>query len=96
MEAAERNRLRTQSQSKASVSEEVTSMEWKDVEMSAQEVDLIYRMHRLVGDRWDLIAGRIPGRRVEEIERFWIMRQIEGSAGVAHDAVKRRRKKSNS
>ncbi|KAI4319983.1 hypothetical protein MLD38_033513 [Melastoma candidum] len=57
MEAAERNRLRTQSQSKASVSEEVTSMEWKDVEMSAQEVDLIYRMHRLVGDRMNETGG---------------------------------------
>lgn len=25
--------------------------------------------------RWDLIAGRIPGRKAAEIERFWIMRQ---------------------
>ncbi|KAF5947562.1 hypothetical protein HYC85_013519 [Camellia sinensis] len=23
---------------------------------------------------WDLIAGRIPGRKPEEIERFWIMK----------------------
>lgn len=28
--------------------------------------------------RWALIAGRIPGRKPEEIERFWIMRQEEG------------------
>lgn len=27
---------------------------------------------------WDLIAGRIPNRKPEEIERFWIM---------GHDAV---------
>ena len=27
--------------------------------------------------RWDLIAGRIPGRNAEEIERFWIMRHWE-------------------
>ena len=24
--------------------------------------------------RWGLIAGRIPGRKAEEIERFWIMK----------------------
>ncbi|OIV94934.1 hypothetical protein TanjilG_22131 [Lupinus angustifolius] len=42
--------------------------------MNEQEEDLIRRMYGLVGDRWDLIAGRIPGRKAEEIERFWIMR----------------------
>uniref|UniRef100_A0A7N2KV44 Myb-like domain-containing protein n=1 Tax=Quercus lobata TaxID=97700 RepID=A0A7N2KV44_QUELO len=26
---------------------------------------------------WDLIAGRIPGRKPEDIERFWIMRHGE-------------------
>jgi len=28
---------------------------------------------RLYLNRWNLIAGRIPGRKAEEIERFWIM-----------------------
>jgi len=28
--------------------------------------------------RWDLIAGRIPGRKPEEIERYWIMTHLEG------------------
>ncbi|XP_057950463.1 MYB-like transcription factor ETC3 [Malania oleifera] len=55
-------------------SEEVSSIEWENISMSEQEEDLILRMHRLVGDRWDLIAGRIPGRTAEEIERFWILR----------------------
>ncbi|XP_015964525.2 MYB-like transcription factor ETC3 [Arachis duranensis] len=55
-------------------SEEVSSNEWEFIEMSEQEEDLIRRMYGLVGDRWDLIAGRIPGRKAEEIERFWIMR----------------------
>lgn len=27
-----------------------------------------------IDNRWDLIAGRIPGRKPEEVERFWIMR----------------------
>ncbi|WCJ36795.1 MYB-like transcription factor ETC2 [Euphorbia peplus] len=55
-------------------SDEVDSGEWEFISMTEQEEDLICRMFRLVGDRWDLIAGRIPGRKAEEIERFWIMR----------------------
>ncbi|MQM05794.1 hypothetical protein Taro_038612 [Colocasia esculenta] len=58
-------------------SEEVSSIEWEFIDMTEQEEDLIYRMYRLVGDRWSLIAGRIPGRKPEEIERFWIMRHSE-------------------
>ncbi|GLJ07964.1 hypothetical protein SUGI_0078600 [Cryptomeria japonica] len=30
--------------------------------ISADEEDLILRLHTLVGNRWSLIAGRIPGR----------------------------------
>ncbi|KAL9256318.1 Transcription factor TRY-like protein [Drosera capensis] len=63
---------------KRSVSEEVSSIEWEAISMTEQEEDLIYRMYGLVGDRWDLIAGRVPGRKPEEIERFWIMQQREG------------------
>ncbi|KAI4311447.1 hypothetical protein MLD38_036343 [Melastoma candidum] len=55
-------------------SDEASSIEWEFISMSEQEEDLIYRMYQLVGDRWGLIAGRIPGRKAEEIERFWIMR----------------------
>jgi len=28
--------------------------------------------------RWDLIAGRIPGRTAEEIEEYWTMRERQG------------------
>ncbi|WCJ22390.1 Histone H3 [Euphorbia peplus] len=52
----------------------VSSIEWDFINMSEQEEDLIYRMYSLVGDRWSLIAGRVPGRKAEEIERFWIMK----------------------
>ncbi|XP_071725212.1 MYB-like transcription factor ETC3 [Rutidosis leptorrhynchoides] len=58
-------------------SEEVSSIEWEFINMSEQEEDLISRMYKLVGDKWELIAGRIPGRKAEEIERFWIMRHGE-------------------
>lgn len=60
--------------------EEVSSDEWSFLKMSEQEEDLIYRMYRLVGDRWDLIAGRVPGREADEIERFWIMKHGESFA----------------
>lgn len=30
--------------------------------------------------RWALIAGRIPGRTAEEIERFWIMKHSDAFA----------------
>ncbi|XP_022159377.1 transcription factor TRY-like isoform X2 [Momordica charantia] len=61
-------------------SEEVSSTRWQLITMTAQEEDLIHRMHKLIGDRWDLIAGRIPGRKPEEIERYWIMTHLEGFA----------------
>ncbi|XP_047313296.1 MYB-like transcription factor ETC3 isoform X1 [Impatiens glandulifera] len=61
--------------------EEVSSIAWQFLDMSEQEEDMVYRMHRLVGERWALIAGRIPGRKAVEIERFWLMRHVEGLAG---------------
>ncbi|KAF3326241.1 transcription factor TRY [Carex littledalei] len=69
-----------QQKEKVSDFEEVTSIKWEMINMTDQEEDLIYRMYRLVGDRWSLIAGRIPGRKPEEIERFWIMKHGEGFA----------------
>ncbi|XP_019439820.1 PREDICTED: MYB-like transcription factor ETC3 isoform X2 [Lupinus angustifolius] len=41
------------------------------VEFSEDEEDIIAKMFRLVGERWSLIAGRIPGRTAEEIEKYW-------------------------
>ncbi|XP_039016351.1 MYB-like transcription factor ETC3 [Hibiscus syriacus] len=41
------------------------------VEFSEDEEMLIARMFNLVGQRWSLIAGRIPGRTAEEIEKYW-------------------------
>ncbi|KAJ8457800.1 hypothetical protein OPV22_030726 [Ensete ventricosum] len=77
-------RKRQRRTSKRCVSEEVSSVAWELIDMTEQEEDLINRMYRLVGDRWDLIAGRIPGRKPEEIERFWIMRHREDFAAKRH------------
>ncbi|KAF8380086.1 hypothetical protein HHK36_027556 [Tetracentron sinense] len=74
-------RRRKQAKTTSPDSQEVSSIEWEFINMTEQEEDLIYRMHRLVGDRWALIAGRIPGRKAEEIERYWVMRHGEGFAG---------------
>ncbi|EOA38963.1 hypothetical protein CARUB_v10011382mg [Capsella rubella] len=58
----------------SSSDQEVSSLEWEEIAMAQEEDDLICRMYKLVGERWDLIAGRIPGRTAEEIERFWVMK----------------------
>ncbi|CAN8310889.1 unnamed protein product [Cochlearia groenlandica] len=58
----------------ASSSQEVSSLEWEVIAMTQEEEDLISRMYKLVGERWELIAGRIPGRTAQEIERFWVMK----------------------
>ncbi|KAE8075740.1 hypothetical protein FH972_014430 [Carpinus fangiana] len=44
------------------------------LEFSEDEETLITRMYNLVGERWSLIAGRIPGRTAEEIEKYWTSR----------------------
>ncbi|XWS15576.1 hypothetical protein CRYUN_Cryun34aG0012600 [Craigia yunnanensis] len=49
------------------------------VEFSEDEEMLIAKMFNLVGERWSLIAGRIPGRTAEEIEKYWTSRHCSGS-----------------
>uniref|UniRef100_A0A7N0VIE3 MYB transcription factor n=1 Tax=Kalanchoe fedtschenkoi TaxID=63787 RepID=A0A7N0VIE3_KALFE len=38
---------------------------------SEDEVDLLLRLHKLLGNRWSLIAGRLPGRTANDVKNYW-------------------------
>ncbi|KAF4371098.1 hypothetical protein F8388_020825 [Cannabis sativa] len=45
-------------------------------EFEEDEVDLLLRLHKLLGNRqintrWSLIAGRIPGRTANDVKNYW-------------------------
>ncbi|KAK8532300.1 hypothetical protein V6N12_053745 [Hibiscus sabdariffa] len=35
------------------------------------EVDLIIRLHNLLGNKWSLIAGRLPGRTANDVKNYY-------------------------
>ncbi|OWM84112.1 transcription factor MYB123-like [Punica granatum] len=39
--------------------------------ISDDEEELIVRLHKLLGNRWSLIAGRLPGRTDGDIKNYW-------------------------
>ncbi|KAJ4971152.1 hypothetical protein NE237_004251 [Protea cynaroides] len=40
-------------------------------EFTDEEDDLIFRLHKLLGNRWSLIAGRISGRTANDVKNHW-------------------------
>ncbi|KAL0801501.1 hypothetical protein Bca101_056677 [Brassica carinata] len=45
--------------------------EIKPINFSKDEDDLILKLHALLGNRWSLIAGRLPGRTEDEVRIHW-------------------------
>ncbi|XP_060174502.1 transcription factor MYB114-like [Lycium barbarum] len=45
-------------------------------DFSSDEVDLILRLHKLLGNRWSLIAGRLPGRTANDVKNCWNTRLL--------------------
>ncbi|KAL3736030.1 hypothetical protein ACJRO7_025046 [Eucalyptus globulus] len=51
--------------------------------ITLDEEELIIRLHNLLGNRWSLIAGRLPGRTDNEIKNYWnttIGRKLQSSS----------------
>ncbi|KAK7285763.1 hypothetical protein RJT34_20544 [Clitoria ternatea] len=59
--------------------------------ITPEEDDLIIRMHSLLGNRWSLIAGRLPGRTDNEIKNYWnthLSKKLKNQASSEPDTHK--------
>ncbi|MED6197143.1 transcription factor [Stylosanthes scabra] len=61
--------------------------------ITPEEDDLIIRMHSLLGNRWSLIAGRLPGRTDNEIKNYWNTHLSKKLLRNQQDPKKKKKKK---
>ncbi|GLT36553.1 hypothetical protein SLA2020_109240 [Shorea laevis] len=66
----------------------------KHGDFSEEEEDLVVRLHKLLGNRWSLIAGRVPGRTDNQVKNFWNTR-LRKKLGIEKTKVKATRSRSS-
>ncbi|KAL4342166.1 hypothetical protein GQ457_08G014940 [Hibiscus cannabinus] len=52
---------------------------------AADEVDLIIRLHNLLGNRWSLIAGRLPGRTANDVKNYFNTHLVKKKVASSSD-----------
>ncbi|KAL9267457.1 Myb-related protein [Drosera capensis] len=57
---------------------------------SEEEDDLIVKLHSLLGNKWSLIAGRLPGRTDNKIKNYWNTHMRRKLIGRGIDPVSHR------
>ncbi|KAL5782918.1 hypothetical protein ACOSP7_007947 [Xanthoceras sorbifolium] len=56
--------------------------------ISDDEEEMIIRLHKLLGNRWSLIAGRLPGRTDNEIKNYWNTNLAKRAPDLSENTMK--------